>query len=101
MGSKNNPGQWDCYANAEPDEPMFVLLGRDPTAWAVVYIWAELRSRLGDDSAKLEEAMGCALSLEEWARSHGKGERVDRVLSLLETMMVGMKAAEKKVNDVV
>lgn len=29
MGTKNNPGAFDCYANAEPDEPMFVLLARD------------------------------------------------------------------------
>lgn len=21
MGTKNNPGNFDCYANAEPDEP--------------------------------------------------------------------------------
>ena len=32
MGTKNNPGQFDCYRNAEPDEPMFVLLARDERA---------------------------------------------------------------------
>lgn len=32
MGTKNNPGTFDCYANAAPDEPMFVLLGRDKHA---------------------------------------------------------------------
>ena len=26
MGTKNNPGKWDCYANAEPDEPMIKLV---------------------------------------------------------------------------
>ena len=26
MGTKNNPGKFDCYANAKPDEPLFVLL---------------------------------------------------------------------------
>lgn len=31
MGTKNNPGEFDCYANAAPDEPMFILLGRDQT----------------------------------------------------------------------
>lgn len=36
MGTKNNPGAFDCYANAEPDEPMFVLLGRDKHAPAPV-----------------------------------------------------------------
>ena len=29
MGTKNNPGKFDCYEHAKPDEPMFVLLGRD------------------------------------------------------------------------
>jgi hypothetical protein len=29
MGTKNQPGKFDtCYANADPDEPMFVLLGK-------------------------------------------------------------------------
>lgn len=30
MGTKSNPTQFDCYANALPDEPMFILLARDP-----------------------------------------------------------------------
>lgn len=29
MGTKNQPGSFDCYANAKGDEPLFVLLGRD------------------------------------------------------------------------
>lgn len=45
MGTKNNPGSFDCYANAEPDEPMFTLLARDPLAPGLVRIWAALRSR--------------------------------------------------------
>jgi hypothetical protein len=40
MGTKRNPGQYDCYAKAEPDEPMFVLLARDPTAPQLVRDWA-------------------------------------------------------------
>jgi len=28
MATKKNPGEFDCYANAGPDEPMFVLLAR-------------------------------------------------------------------------
>ena len=28
---KENPGRFDCYANALPDEPMFVLLARENT----------------------------------------------------------------------
>jgi hypothetical protein len=40
MGTKNNPGTYDCYDKAEPDEPMFVLLARDPTASTFVRAWA-------------------------------------------------------------
>ena len=66
MGTKNNPGQFDCYANAEPDEPMFVLLGRDRHAARLVRIWALLRARDGEDPAKVAEALNCAQQMDEW-----------------------------------
>ena len=40
MGTKNNPGEFDCYENAEPDEPIFVLSARDPSAPLIVRQWA-------------------------------------------------------------
>jgi hypothetical protein len=43
MGTKNNPGKFDCYDDAHPDEPMFVLLGRDPAAGSLVRLWARRR----------------------------------------------------------
>ena len=49
MGTKNNPGKFDCYENAEPDEPMFVLLGRDPLAAHLVSLWSKIR--MGDMAA--------------------------------------------------
>jgi len=52
MGTKNNPGQFDCYAKALPDEPMFVLLGRDPLAGFLTSIWAKMR--VGDFEAAFE-----------------------------------------------
>lgn len=62
MGTKNKPGKFDCYAKADPDEPMFVLLGRDATASETVRYWIHLRQmmhwrRTSARSAKL------------WARS--------------------------------
>lgn len=73
MGTKNNPGTFDCYANADPDEPMFVLLARDPTAHLVVTFWRALRAEMGETSeAKLEEARECSLAMERWAKDHGK-----------------------------
>ncbi|MGA7119754.1 MAG: hypothetical protein WBY94_06635 [Polyangiaceae bacterium] len=72
MGTKNNPGEFDCYANAEPDEPMFVLLGRDPMAGMLVRIWAVLRRASGESAAKVQEAERCADLMDQWARMIGK-----------------------------
>ena len=79
MATKNNPGTYDCYANAEPDEPMFVLLGRDRTAPGLVRTWAASREvenhRRGGkqtDKAKIAEARACADAMEAWQREHPK-----------------------------
>jgi hypothetical protein len=95
MGSKNNPGKFDCYEAAHPDEPMFVLLGRDESAPYLVRLWAEIRTGnvleavqtfaslvndmgrwlpdhpLGSDGferdrLKAEEARYCADAMEDW-----------------------------------
>lgn len=60
MGTKNNPGKFDCYANAEPDEPMFILLGRDKHAPLLVKMWADMREAAGEDAAKVAEARACS-----------------------------------------
>lgn len=44
MGTKNNPGKYDCYEKAEPDEPLFVLIGRDQTASDFVDLWAHIHN---------------------------------------------------------
>lgn len=62
MGTKNDPGKFDCYSRAEPDEPMFVLLGRDPAAAALVLLWMRFRS--DDDPEKLREAEVCAEAMQ-------------------------------------
>lgn len=63
MATKENPGAFDCYANAEPNEPMFVLLGRDKHAPALVEAWAMQRENAGEDPAKVAEARECARSM--------------------------------------
>jgi hypothetical protein len=74
MGTKNNPGTFDCYANAGPDEPMFILLGRDPHAHHAVRRWAA--DRIGmiymgekpeSDMAMVREAQTCADEMEHYA----------------------------------
>lgn len=66
MGTKNNPGSFDCYTNAAPDEPMFVLLGRDKHAPILVELWTKQRADEGEDPAKVEEALKCAKAMRRW-----------------------------------
>lgn len=74
MGSKNNPGKFDCYEAADPDEPMFVLLGRDPLAPILVEAWASMREHLAGNPSKVSEARACA----EWMRRWRQGETLVR-----------------------
>lgn len=68
MGTKNNPGKFDCYANAEPDEPMFVLLGRDKLGPLLVKLWAVIRWLAGEDRAKVAEAIQCATAMGQFRK---------------------------------
>lgn len=72
MGTKNNPGAFDCYEKAEPDEPMFVLLGRDKHAPTLVWLWAVLRNLEGGDGEKVTEAQECAVAMIQWLAAHDK-----------------------------
>lgn len=91
MGTKNNPGKFDCHAKAEPNEPLFTLLGRDPLAHGLVELWVHLRA--GDvasavfcfgylvaltrklppetSQVKLAEAMSCAADMRGWLPGDG------------------------------
>lgn len=77
MGTKNNPGKFDCYANAAPDEPMFVLLGRDRHAAALIRLWALMRHRDGEDEAVVAEALQCADAVDGWRRGLHKNPVTD------------------------
>lgn len=71
MGTKNNPGNIDCYSRALPDEHVFVLLGRDPAMAPTIRFWRAERELLGknvdpDDLNKLDEAAKAADDAEIW-----------------------------------
>lgn len=68
MGTKNNPGSFDCYENAEPDEPMFVLLARDKHAPMLVDLWAMMRELDDEDPLKVREAYECAAAMRRWRK---------------------------------
>ena len=67
MGTKNNPGNFDCYGNAEDDEPMFILLARDSLAPILVRLWADMRASFDIGNVqKCSEAELCATAMEIW-----------------------------------
>ena len=77
MGTKQNPGKFDCYANAELDEPMFVLLARDPIAPATVYAWVNEYCRThpqitDEQRKKCDEAIHCADQMVAWHKLNPK-----------------------------
>ena len=84
MGSKSTPGRFDCYANALPDEPMFVLLARDPDFFRLVHEWAVRRGadvrcglRPQSDMALVAEAEACAWEGERWRKANNGVWRKD------------------------
>lgn len=69
MSTKNNPGQFDCYKNAGPDEPMFVLLARDIAAPGTIWDWAKKRVEFGKNLSsdpQIQEALECAGEMQRW-----------------------------------
>jgi len=82
VGTKNNPGDFDCYSAAEPDEPMFVLLARDWLAsvavrgWAIGYKGAHMDADGNLDersNAKYFEALQCADDMDKWREENRNG----------------------------
>ena len=69
MGTKENPGKYDCHDKALPDEPLFTLLARDPLAPTIVRIRAELRATIkGDCDDKVHEALACSQAMRYWKK---------------------------------
>lgn len=65
METKRNPSPFDCYDKADPDEPMFVLLGRDPLAGPLVALWAQARARMRP-GGKVDAARECGVHMHNW-----------------------------------
>jgi hypothetical protein len=75
MGTKTNPGKFNCYAAALPDEEVFTVLGRDPALPATIRFWMGERARLGkavepDDVERLGEAGIIADRAAAWREKH-------------------------------
>src|SRR6266702_5324130 len=74
MSTKTNPGKFDCYSKADPDEPMFVLLARDKHAPTLVWLWATLRELDGENKEVVQEARECCGAMLEWMVGHDRKE---------------------------
>lgn len=97
MGSKNNPGSYDCYENAEPDEPMFVLLARDPEAPALIRRWAKMREAHGEpDNLKIIEAIECAEDMVLWRKEREARQQREAVVARRAEQRKAAEAVETK-----
>jgi len=77
VGTKNQPGDFACYTKALDDEPMFVLLARDPQAPGMIEDWAETRRdainanrRPISDIPQVEHALALAAQMRMWRRDN-------------------------------
>lgn len=91
MGTKNNPGKFDCHEAAEPDEPRFTVIGRDQLAPFLVLMWAHMRNEdpiavyntcnrmiqthmttydSTQEREKVEEALDCSNAMTRWSEAN-------------------------------
>ena len=92
MNKKNNPAVDNAVdmAGIPPDEPMFILLGRDPQAADLVQLWAEGRDFLqGSDDPKVPDARRCADAMANWCVCRAGGKPVAALTLLPFEMLAG------------
>jgi len=99
VGTKNKPGKFDCFSKAEPDEPMFVLLGRDPAAPIVINLWADIRARMGEDQEQIEEAHACADACIDWIFDLGEAKKVQYRAALAATEEIFTNGDDDRVRE--
>ena len=67
MGTKIEPGEYDCYGKATDDEPIFTLRANDTCAPALVRIWVGMQLRTNDfKTNKCLDALTIAEDMEKW-----------------------------------
>jgi hypothetical protein len=84
MGTKNNPGQFNCYDKAENNEPLFTLLGRDPQGADFVHLWAALRAKDYHGADRIFDRM--KLTAANQAHKHGDADKVAEAVNCAEAM---------------
>jgi hypothetical protein len=92
MGTKSNPDQFDCYQRAEPDEPLFTMLARDPQGGDFVHLWAALRSCDMIGAERIFERMKHRARYPVGPRRAGDGDKICSAINNAEAMRAWRKA---------
>lgn len=92
MGTKNNPGRYDRYAAAAPDEPMFTLLGRDRFAEQLVRLWAEGRAAQGEAPEVVAEAFQCAEAMRGYCVGLGRTPQTINIAPEMHRLLAALVA---------
>ena len=114
MGTKNNPGNFDCYAKLADDEPYFVLRAKDPIAPFLVGAWRMMRagdfhgaqqfitnaegpflvsgrSLLEKSSEKSKESYNVMLAMKDWETLTRAAERLSNAISSFNRIIDGIE----------
>ena len=72
MGTKSDPGEFDCYKKAADDEPIFILRANDPLSPKLVRKWVTMsigkKRHTRPNILKWMEAMNIAKEMKKWKR---------------------------------
>ncbi len=66
MGTKQEPGRYDCLEKLYEDEPFFVLRAQDVLADDLVIFWADMAEAQGCNPKKVQEARDIAIAMKQW-----------------------------------
>lgn len=72
MGTKSEPSRYDGYGKAEPNEPVFTLIGRDPAAPGLIRAWVLHHQNAKTDGAQLMEALSVADEMDRYRMERDK-----------------------------
>ena len=91
IGTKSNPGRFDCYANVYSNEPIFVLRAEDPLAFYLVELWAACRSK---DSVKAVAVFSSLITKAHSETVHNH-EKIASAYDIVDSMLQWTRYSKK------
>jgi len=100
--SENIENEHSCWNNARDDEQIFILLGRDRHAPALIQLWALMREKEGEDEEVVNEAREVAqLMIDELVAAGKVYLSLDAVASFATTLKEPVPEAAGSVSGAV